>query len=96
MLRSRSATSEREWYEPFVGAQSDAAAAAAADDYVPFGPGAGTAKAGAGQQHAESQPTATQPLLSGGGRGAATNGPAVLVDPNGAALASFDLWEEGA
>ena len=66
---------------------------------MPFGPGAGAAQAGAaGQHHVESQPTATQPLLSGGVR-EATNGPAAVeegVDPNEAALASFDLWGEGA
>ena len=69
---------------------------------MPFGPGAGAAQAGAaGQQHVESQPAATQPLLPGGVREATNfgNGPAAIeeeVDPDEAALASFDLWEEGA
>ena len=49
----------------------------------------------------ESQPAATQPLLPGGVREATNfgNGPAAIeeeVDPDEAALASFDLWEEGA
>ena len=51
-----------------------------------------------GREHVESQPAATQPLLPGGVR-EATNGPAAIeeeVDPDEAALASFDLWEEGA
>ena len=48
----------------------------------------------------EAQPTSSQPLLSDGVPGT-TNGPAAVevekvVDPNEAALASFDLWEEGA
>eukprot|EP00964_Phaeocystis_antarctica_P107535 scaffold72240_cov69-Phaeocystis_antarctica.AAC.1 len=97
MPRSRSSTLEKGWYEPF--------AAPAADDYVPFGAGtAGAAQAGAaGQHHVEAQPTSTQPTssqpLHSDGAPGATNGPAAgeeVVDPNEAALASFDLWEEGA
>ena len=69
---------------------------------MPFGASAaGAAQAGAaGQQHVEPQPTSSQPLHSDGVPGT-TNGPAAVeaekvVDPNEAALASFDLWEEGA
>ena len=101
---------ERDSYEPFVGAMAAAAeeeaaagaeeaaaagAAATADDYVPFGPSAGAAQAGAaGEQDFEPQPTAPRPLPSDGVRGGSHGGPAALVDPNEAALAAFDLWGE--
>ena len=94
---------ERDSYEPFVGAmaaaeeeeEAAAGAAPAADDYVPFGPSAGAAQAGAaGEQDMEPQPTAPRPLPSDGVRGGSNGGPAGLVDPNEAALAAFDLWGE--
>ena len=94
---------ERDSYEPFVGAmaaaeeeeEAAAGAAPAADDYVPFGPSAGAAQAGAaGEQDMEPQPTAPRPLPSDGVQGGSNGGPAALVDPNEAALAAFDLWGE--
>ena len=91
---------ERDSYEPFVGAmaaeeEEAAGAAPTADDYVPFGPSAGAAQAGAaGEQDFEPQPTAPRPLPSDGVRGGSNGGPAAHVDPNEAALAAFDLWGE--
>ena len=74
-------------------AQEAAEAAPAADDYVPFGPSAGAAQAGAaGEQDVEPQPTAPQPLPSDGVRGGSHGGPVAPVDPNEGA--AFDLWGE--